>query len=199
MGVLRCDHPDIEEFIHAKDDGGLKNFNLSIAVTDAFMQAVLADGEVDLVHRAEPGEAQKATGARRREGSERAWIYRTVKARDLWDQIMRSTYDHAEPGVLFIDTINRDNNLSYCEKIESCNPCSEQSLPAYGCCCLGSIDLTRFVLDPFEPNTRFDEDLITASLMMVWSASFKPTYDVSSAVTSSTDSSASDAIAATFP
>ncbi|MGD9836107.1 MAG: adenosylcobalamin-dependent ribonucleoside-diphosphate reductase, partial [Piscinibacter sp.] len=161
MGVLRCDHPDIEEFIHAKDDGGLKNFNLSIAVTDAFMQAVLADGEVDLVHRAEPGEAQKATGARRREGSERAWIYRTVKARDLWDQIMRSTYDHAEPGVLFIDTINRDNNLSYCETIESCNPCSEQSLPAYGCCCLGSIDLTRFVLDPFEPAARFDDQRFT--------------------------------------
>ncbi len=161
MGVLRCDHPDIEEFIHAKDDGGLSNFNLSIAVTDAFMQAVLADGEVDLVHRAEPGEAQKATGARRREGSERAWIYRTVKARDLWDQIMRSTYDHAEPGVLFIDTINRDNNLSYCETIESCNPCSEQSLPAYGCCCLGSIDLTRFVLDPFEPAARFDDQRFT--------------------------------------
>jgi ribonucleoside-diphosphate reductase alpha chain len=161
MGVLRCDHPDIEEFIHAKDDGGLKNFNLSIAVTDAFMQAVLADGEVDLVHRAEPGEAQKATGARLREGSERAWIYRTVKARDLWDQIMRSTYDHAEPGVLFIDTINRDNNLSYCETIESCNPCSEQSLPAYGCCCLGSIDLTRFVLDPFEPAARFDDQRFT--------------------------------------
>ena len=161
MGVLRCDHPDIEEFIHAKDDGGLKNFNLSVAVTDAFMQAVLADGEVDLVHRAEPGEAQKATGARRREGSERAWIYRTVKARDLWDQIMRSTYDHAEPGVLFIDTINRDNNLSYCETIESCNPCSEQSLPAYGCCCLGSIDLTRFVLDPFEPAARFDDQRFT--------------------------------------
>ena len=161
MGVLRCDHPDIEEFIHAKDDGGLKNFNLSIAVTDAFMQAVLADGEVDLVHRAEPGEAQKATGARRREGSECAWIYRTVKARDLWDQIMRSTYDHAEPGVLFIDTINRDNNLSYCETIESCNPCSEQSLPAYGCCCLGSIDLTRFVLDPFEPAARFDDQRFT--------------------------------------
>ena len=161
MGVLRCDHPDIEEFIHAKDDGGLKNFNLSVAVTDAFMQAVLADGEVDLVHRAEPGEAQKASGARLREGSERAWIYRTVKARDLWDQIMRSTYDHAEPGVLFIDTINRDNNLSYCETIESCNPCSEQSLPAYGCCCLGSIDLTRFVLDPFGPAARFDDQRFT--------------------------------------
>ena len=156
MGVLRCDHPDIEEFIHAKDDGGLTNFNLSVAVTDAFMQAVQADAEVDLVHRAEPGEAQKATGAHRREGSDVPGVYRTVKARDLWDQIVRSTYDHAEPGVLFIDTINRDNNLSYCETIESCNPCSEQSLPAYGCCCLGSIDLTRFVLDPFEPAARFD-------------------------------------------
>ncbi|MDP3614840.1 MAG: LAGLIDADG family homing endonuclease, partial [Rubrivivax sp.] len=150
MGVLRCDHPDIEEFIHAKDDGGLKNFNLSIAVTDAFMQAVLADGEVDLVHRAEPGEAQKATGARRREGSERAWIYRTVKARDLWDQIMRSTYDHAEPGVLFLDRMNRDNNLYYCETIESTNPCvtgDTRIATQYGLVPIAELEATRAPLE----------------------------------------------------
>jgi ribonucleoside-diphosphate reductase alpha chain len=125
MGVLRCDHPDIEEFIHAKDSGDLKNFNISVGVTDAFMQAVKADGEIELVHRAEPGAAQKAAGAyRRAEGDGQGlWVYRKLRARDLWDQIMRSTYDHAEPGVLFLDTINRDNNLAYCETIASTNPC----------------------------------------------------------------------------
>jgi ribonucleoside-diphosphate reductase alpha chain len=171
MGVLRCDHPDIEEFIHAKDSGDLKNFNLSVGLTDRFMQAVQDDGVVELVHRAEPGAAQKAQGAHRaclkstaaREevcdaASEGApWVYRTLPARELWEQIMRSTYDHAEPGVLFLDRINVDNNLSYCETIAATNPCGEQPLPPYGCCCLGSIDLTRFVRDPFEANARFDE------------------------------------------
>ncbi|MCZ8253175.1 MAG: adenosylcobalamin-dependent ribonucleoside-diphosphate reductase [Hylemonella sp.] len=155
MGVLRCDHPDIEEFIHAKDAGDLRNFNISVGVTDAFMQAVVADGEVELVHHAEPGAAQKAEGAY--EAKDRhLWVYRKLRARDLWEQIMRSTYDHAEPGVLFVDTINRDNNLSYCETIASTNPCAEQPLPPYGCCCLGSIDLTRFVREPFEETPRFD-------------------------------------------
>lgn len=155
MGVLRCDHPDIEEFIHAKDSGDLRNFNISVGVTDAFMQAVVNDGEVELVHHAEPGMAQKAEGAY--EAKDRhLWVYRKLRARDLWEQIMRSTYDHAEPGVLFIDTINRDNNLSYCETIASTNPCAEQPLPPYGCCCLGSIDLTRFVREPFEEKTHFD-------------------------------------------
>ena len=159
MGVLRCDHPDVEEFIHAKDSGALKNFNISVAVTDAFMEAVQADAEVELVHRAEPGAAQKAAGAYARAQADGStmWVYRKVRARDLWDQIMRSTYDHAEPGVLFLDRINRDNNLAYCETISATNPCAEQPLPPYGCCCLGSIDLTRFVRRAFEDDARFDE------------------------------------------
>jgi ribonucleoside-diphosphate reductase alpha chain len=156
MGVLRCDHPDIEEFIHAKDTGDLKNFNISVGISDAFMAAVQQNGEFTLVHRAEPGAAQKAAGAYQEKGSG-MWIYRKLQARDLWDQIMRSTYDHAEPGVLFLDHINRDNNLSYCETIASTNPCAEQPLPPYGCCCLGSIDLTRFINNPFEENAQFDQ------------------------------------------
>ncbi|MDP3617757.1 MAG: adenosylcobalamin-dependent ribonucleoside-diphosphate reductase, partial [Rhodoferax sp.] len=156
MGVLRCDHPDIEEFIHAKDKGDLKNFNISVGVTDAFMQAVQQNGEFTLVHRAEPGAAQKAAGAYQSVDSG-LWIYRKLQARELWDQIMRSTYDHAEPGVLFLDHINRDNNLSYCETIASTNPCAEQPLPPYGCCCLGSINLTRFIAHPFEESAHFDK------------------------------------------
>src|SRR5882724_10761300 len=155
MGVLRCDHPDVEDFIHAKDRGDLSNFNISVGVTDAFMRAVDEDRDIELVHRAEPGVAQKASGATRR--ADGLWVYKRPRARDLWDQIMRSTYDHAEPGVLFIDTINGDNNLAYCETISCSNPCGEQPLPSYGCCCLGSIDLTRFVRDPFEAAAGFDE------------------------------------------
>jgi ribonucleoside-diphosphate reductase alpha chain len=115
MGVLRCDHPDIELFIHAKDEGDLRNFNISVGLTDVFMQAVVDGGEVELVHRAQPGAAQKAAGAFQR--ADGLWVYRRQHARHLWEQIMRSTYDHAEPGVLFLDRINQDNNLGYCETI----------------------------------------------------------------------------------
>ena len=154
MGILRCDHPDIEAFIHAKDDGTLTNFNLSVAVTDAFVAAVRDNAEWALVHKAPPAPDLLAAGAHQRDDGQ--WVYRSVRAGALWDQIMRSTYDHAEPGVVFIDAMNRDNNLSYCEVIAACNPCGEEPLPPYGCCDLGSVDLTRFVREPFTSGAHFD-------------------------------------------
>ena len=131
MAVMRCDHPDIEDFITAKrDPARLRNFNVSVLVSDAFMAAVDADASWDLVF----------------EGR----VYQTVQARDLWNRIMRATYDYAEPGVIFIDRINAMNNLAYCETIAATNPCGEQPLPPYGACLLGSINLARLVQSAFE-------------------------------------------------
>lgn len=152
MAVLRCDHPDIEQFAGAKRDGGLTTFNLSVAVTDAFMNAVEADAEFELVHAAEPGAA--FPDARRRPDGR--WTYRRVAARRLWELLVQHAHAGGEPGVLFIDRIHRDDNLAYCERIAATNPCAEQPLPPYGACCLGAVDLTRLVVDPFEPTARID-------------------------------------------
>ena len=148
MGVLRIDHPDVQEFITAKrTQGRWNNFNVSIGVSEAFMQALDADQTWDLVHRAKPGAPMIAQGAHQRPDG--LWAYKTLPARELWDTVMRSTYDFAEPGILFLDHMNQDNNLQYCETIEATNPCGEQPLPSYGCCDLGPIILTRFVRHPF--------------------------------------------------
>jgi ribonucleoside-diphosphate reductase alpha chain len=136
---MRCDHPDIEDFITAKSDAArLRMFNVSVLVTDPFMEAVKANGSWDLVFDGK--------------------VYQTVKARGLWSKIMRSTYDYAEPGVIFIDRINKANNLRYCETIAATNPCGEQPLPPYGACLLGSINLARLVKDPFEADADLDID-----------------------------------------
>ena len=137
MATLRCDHPDIEAFIDAKSEPGrLRNFNLSVLVTDDFLAAVRADASWDL----------KFGGK----------VYRTLPARALWERIMRSTYDYAEPGVVFIDRVNARNNLNYCETIHATNPCGEQPLPPFGACLLGSINLARLIDHPFTVNAALD-------------------------------------------
>ncbi|MDB5953685.1 adenosylcobalamin-dependent ribonucleoside-diphosphate reductase [Ramlibacter sp.] len=148
MGVLRIDHPDVLEFITAKrEPGRWNNFNVSVAVTDEFIRAMQSGGDWQLVHKATPGAALLAQGAHQRDAG--LWVYRTLPAQELWDTVMKSTYDFAEPGVLFVDNINRDNNLRYCETITATNPCAEEPLPPYGCCDLGPVILTRFVQHPF--------------------------------------------------
>ena len=155
MGILNINHPDIEDFITAKrTPGRWKNFNVSVFVTDEFMVAKETGSLIDLVHEAEPGKDYKEQGAYLR--SDGIWVYKTINARVLWDTIMKSNYDFAEPGILFQDTINNDNNLHYCEVIDATNPCAEQPLPPYGCCDLGPIILTKFVKNPFTPNAYFD-------------------------------------------
>ncbi|MBN2760912.1 MAG: adenosylcobalamin-dependent ribonucleoside-diphosphate reductase [Rhodobacteraceae bacterium] len=152
MATMRCDHPDIEDFITAKQDAArLRMFNLSVLVTDPFMDAVKADAAWDLVFDGR--------------------VYRTVQARDLWNRIMRATYDYAEPGVIFIDRINTANNLAYCETIAATNPCGEQPLPPYGACLLGSINLARLVRDPFTDAASLDmaalDDLVRVAVRMM--------------------------------
>ena len=152
MATLRCDHPDIEDFIAAKSDPArLRMFNVSVLVTDPFMAAVKADGNWDLVFEGQ--------------------IYKTLSARKLWDQIMQSTYEFAEPGVIFIDRINQANNLSYCETIAATNPCGEQPLPPYGACLLGSINLARLVEAPFERGAQLStaalQDLVATAVRMM--------------------------------
>src|SRR6201992_1594936 len=152
MATLSIEHPDIEEFITAKRvSGRLSNFNLSVLVSDAFMDAVADDRDWTLQFQ---GRA-----------------YRTLKARSLWDRIMRSTYDYAEPGVIFIDRINEENNLSYCETISATNPCGEQPLPPYGACLLGSINLAKLVRNPFEEDAHLNldglADLVTTAVRML--------------------------------
>ena len=152
MATMRCDHPDIESFIEAKQDAArLRMFNLSVLVTDDFMAARDADADWPLVF-----------GGR---------TYRTIRARDLWDRIMRATYDYAEPGVIFIDRINQMNNLRYVEEIAATNPCGEQPLPPYGACLLGSINLARLVRDPFGAEAAIDldalDDLVATAVRMM--------------------------------
>jgi ribonucleoside-diphosphate reductase alpha chain len=152
MATLRCDHPDIEAFVDAKRDPAmLRHFNLSVQVSDAFMAAVENDHDWQLVFR------------RTSEPAGEVGPVRTVKARDLWQRILRAAYDTAEPGVLFVDTINRENNLHDREKLSATNPCGEIPLPPYGACDLGSLNLTAFVDSPFAADARLDLDALAAA------------------------------------
>jgi ribonucleoside-diphosphate reductase alpha chain len=158
MAVINVDHPDVFEFVTVKQEKGqLNNFNVSVGVTDAFMRAVEADDDFELAHGTEPNAEHKRSGAFKRDDGK--WVYRKVKARELWDLVMQSTYNAAEPGVLYLDRINQENNLAYCEKIEATNPCGEQPLPDYGCCCLGSLNLNAYVRAPFSDEACFDYEL----------------------------------------
>lgn len=186
MATLSCDHPDIEAFIDAKRDPlFLRHFNLSVLVSDAFMSAVEQDGMWPLLFPLAHDEfASGEVLERYWPGSEVAQlcrVFRRVKARDLWGRLMRATYDCAEPGVIFIDRVNRHNNLWYCEHISATNPCGEIPLPAYGACNLGSINLSRFVRQPFSPGAALDLDgiseaaaLATRMLDNVYEASLFP-------------------------
>ena len=154
MATLRCDHPDIEAFIAAKHDAReLRHFNLSVLITDAFMQAVRSDADWPLVF---PPPANP-------EAAHSSAVCRNVKARELWQNIMRANYDYAEPGVIFIDRVRRLDNLGYCERISATNPCGEIPLPPYGACDLGSINLTRFVREPFSSRAEVDFEGIAAT------------------------------------
>src|SRR5690606_1757418 len=167
MAVLNGTHPDVMEFITAKQERGqLNNFNVSVGVTDAFMKAVQDDAEFELTHPTEPNESLKQNGAYLRDDGQ--WVYRKVRAREVWDLIMQSTSAAAVPGVLYLDSMNEENNLSYCERIEATNPCGEQPLPDYGCCCLGSLNLTAYVRSPFSDAAEFDyEEMRKATKLAV--------------------------------
>ena len=155
MGVMNINHPDILEFVKAKrTPGRWNNFNVSVMVTDDFMRAKANGEKVQLIHKARPSDKQMEEGAYQRDDG--MYVYSTIDANELWDIIMKSNYDFAEPGVLFYDNINNDNNLRYVETIVATNPCAEQPLPDYGCCDLGPIILPKFVRDPFTEKASFD-------------------------------------------
>lgn len=155
MGIVNIDHPDVEAFIVAKrDPERWKNFNVTVAVYDAFIDAVRNGGTWELVHEKQP-HPEAVPDAYQRD-SDGKWVYRTIEARALWDLILDTTYEVAEPGIFFIDRVNRENNLWYCEYLWATNPCGEQILPDYGCCNLASHNLTRYVRRPFTREATFD-------------------------------------------
>lgn len=160
MAVMRIDHPDIEKFIVAKQTKGLlTNFNMSVLVTEDFWKAKEADESWDLVFSVPPANLSELSGRIQRNGKA-AYIYKTVRARELWDLILRNTYEYSEPGVIFIDRINEMNNLSYCEWIAATNPCGEQPLPPWGACNLSSANLARLVSRPFSEDSSFEYDIL---------------------------------------
>lgn len=161
MACMRCDHPDIFDFIEAKKRAGrLTNFNLSVLVTDAFLEAVRNDNDWFLTFGVPPASNSKIPPTL----PEGRYIYRTVRARELWDAIIKTTYDYAEPGVIFIDRVNALNNLAYCETISATNPCGEQPLPPYGDCNLGAINLAQMVDNPWTGAWKVDWHLLTQTV-----------------------------------